>query len=37
MSQKETKVQIEISLEMFGLANQFSYLWKAETFSYLDG
>ena len=34
---KVTKVHIEITLEIFGPENQFSYFWKAEAFSYLAG
>ena len=28
---KVTEFEIEITLEVFGLGNQFSYFWKAET------
>ena len=34
---KVTEFKIEIPLEIFGVGNQFRYVWKAETCSYLAG
>ena len=37
MSKKVTEFQIEITLEIFDQEDQFSYFWKAKTFSCFAG